>query len=108
MANASVTNLIAINDEESLRRKLEDLDDAYGEAIRNARQDIDCTDINVNDNGMIWSTVRGVSAPTGYTLPEHAAKRIVTLVSDIDGQEIAKASLNANLPTGEQIGRAHV
>lgn len=102
MANTTVTNLIAINDEESLRRKLEDLEDAYGEAIRNARRDIDCTDINVNDDGMIWSTVRGVAAPTGIVLPEHAAKRIVTLVSDIDGQEITKASLNANLPTGER------
>jgi type IV secretion system protein VirB11 len=98
----SVTNLIAINDEESLRRKLEDLEDAYGEAIRNAKRDFDCTDINVNDDGMIWATVGGVSAPTGVILPEHAAKRIVMIVSDIDGQPITKASLNANLPTGER------
>jgi type IV secretion system protein TrbB len=70
--------------EESLRRKLEDLEDAYGPAIRKAKATPGCTDIAVNADGMVWQTVGGTPSPTGEHLTDHAARRIVNLVSDID------------------------
>jgi Flp pilus assembly CpaF family ATPase len=44
----------------------------------------------------------GTTAPTGGSLTDHAARRIVNLVSDIDNHPIEKAALSANLPTGER------
>jgi type IV secretion system protein TrbB len=87
---------------ESLRRRLEDLEDAYGPAIRKARQTPGCTDIAVNEDGSIWTTVGGTTAPTGESLTNPAARRIVNLVADIDNHPIEKAALSANLPTGER------
>ena len=78
---------------ESLRRRLEDLEDAYGRAIRKARRTPGCTDIAVNEDGSIWTTVGGTTAPTGESLSDHAARRIVNLVSDIDNHPIEKAAL---------------
>ena len=87
---------------ESLRRKLADLEDAYGPVIRQARKTPGCTDIAVNEDGRIWTTTGGAAAPAGSGLTEHAARRIVNLVSDIDQHPIEKAALSANLPTGER------
>jgi Flp pilus assembly CpaF family ATPase len=95
-------DLTTANRAESLRRRLEDLEDAYGPAIRKARQTPGCTDIAVNEDGSIWTTVGGTTAPTGESLTDHAARRIVNLVSDIDNHPIEKAALSANLPTGER------
>lgn len=88
--------------EEGLRRRLEDLEDAYGPTIRAARDNPDCTDIAVNEDGAIWLTLKGKSVMTSEILSENAARRIVNIVSDIDGRPIEKAALNANLPTGER------
>jgi type IV secretion system protein VirB11 len=88
--------------EESIRRKLEDLEDAYGSAIRRAKTTEGCTDFYVNEDGSIWTKINGVQAPTGEFLTAHAARRICNLVSDIDGNPIENATLNANLPTGER------
>jgi len=98
----TATDLGAANAQESLRRKLEDLNDAYGPTIRRARETKGCTDIAVNEDGQIWATIDGEARPMGAALSDHAASRIVRVVSDIDNQPIAKASLNANLPTGER------
>lgn len=87
---------------ESLARRLEDLEDAYGETIRFARQQEDCSDIAVNEDGFIWVTVQGEAVNTGHGMSENALRRIVNIVADIDGRPIEKASLNANLPTGER------
>ena len=87
---------------ESLARRLEDLEDAYGETIRFARQQDDCSDIAVNEDGFIWVTVQGEAVNTGHTMTENALRRIVNIVADIDGHPITKAALNANLPTGER------
>jgi hypothetical protein len=46
---------------EALRRKLEDLEDAYGPAIRKAKATPGCTDIAVNEDGRIWTAVPLVS-----------------------------------------------
>lgn len=89
------------NREESLRRKLEDLEDAYGPVIRVLKRDPRCTDIAVNESGDIWATISGQSEREGE-LSEHAAQRIVNIVSDIDLRPIDKAALSANLPTGER------
>ncbi|QQP94017.1 Flp pilus assembly complex ATPase component TadA (plasmid) [Skermanella sp. TT6] len=94
-------NLTA-NRTEGMRRLLDDLEDAYGPIIRTAKQTPGCTDIMVNEDGAIWLTVGGQDRPTGEHLTEHAARRIVTLVSDIDNHPIEKAALSANLPTGER------
>lgn len=90
------------NREESLRRKLEDLEDAYGSVIRAYKRNDACTDIAVNEDGAIWGTVGGEIISTGETLSEHAARRIVNIVSDIDQRPIEKSALSANLPTGER------
>jgi Flp pilus assembly CpaF family ATPase len=78
------------------------LEDAYGPTIRKAKTTPGCTDIAVNEDGQIWSTIGGQDIPTGDFLSDHAAKRIVNLVSDIDNHPIEKAALSANLPTGER------
>jgi type IV secretion system protein VirB11 len=88
--------------QESLKRLLEDLEDAYGETIQKARRNPECSDIAVNEDGEIWLTVSGRSIGTGRKLSENAARRIVSLVSDIDGRPVEKSALNANLPTGER------
>lgn len=88
--------------EEALRRKLEDLEDAYGPTIRKARKTPGCTDIAVNEDGQIWTTIGGEPIATGEFISDHAARRIVNLVSDIDERPIEKAALSANLPTGER------
>ena len=98
----AVPDLTAANRAESLRRRLEDLEDAYGPVIRQARKTPGCTDIAVNEDGRIWTTTGGAAAPAGSGLTEHAARRIVNLVSDIDQHPIEKAALSANLPTGER------
>lgn len=95
-------DLTSQNREESLRRKLEDLEDAYGSVIRAYKCNPSCTDIAVNEDGAIWGTVGGKILTTGETLSEHAARRIVNIVSDIDQRPIEKAALSANLPTGER------
>jgi type IV secretion system protein TrbB len=96
------TDLTTANRAESLRRRLEDLEDAYGPAIHKAKRTPGCTDIAVNEDGSIWVTIGGTSAPTGEFLSDHAARRIVNLVSDIDNHPIEKAALSANLPSGER------
>src|SRR3954452_8684054 len=101
MATAA-PDLTAANRAESLRRRLEDLEDACGPAIREAKRTPGCTDIAVNEDGSIWATVGGTTARTGESLTDHAARRIVNLVSDIDNHPIEKAALSANLPTGER------
>jgi type IV secretion system protein TrbB len=88
--------------EESMRRKLEDLEDAYGPVIREARKTPWCTDIAVNEDGQIWTTIGGEVRPTGEFLTDHAARRIVNIIADIDQRSIEKAALSANLPTGER------
>jgi Flp pilus assembly CpaF family ATPase len=88
--------------EEALQRKLEDLEDAYGPAIRKAKSTTGCTDFYVNEDGSVWAKTNGVQAPTGHFLTAHAARRIVNIVSDIDGNPITEGTLNANLPTGER------
>lgn len=94
-------NLTA-NRTEGMKRLLDDLEDAYGPIIRTAKRTPGCTDIMVNEDGAIWLTVGGQDRPTGEHLTEHAARRIVTLVSDINNHPIEKAALSANLPTGER------
>lgn len=94
-------DLTTANREESLRRKLEDLEDAYGPVIRVLRRDPRCTDIALNEDGGIWATVAGEPTNEGF-LSETAARRIVNIVSDIDQHPIDKAALSANLPTGER------
>jgi type IV secretion system protein TrbB len=96
------TDLTTANRAESLRRRLEDLEDAYGPAIRKAKRTPGCTDIAINEDGSIWVTIGGTTAPTGEFLSDHAARRIVNLVSDIDNHPIEKAALSANLPSGER------
>lgn len=88
--------------EESVQRKLDDLDDAYGPDIRKAKKTCGCTDIYLNSDGSVWAKIGGKRTPTGGTLSPHAARRIVNIVSDIDGVQISKAALSANLPTGER------
>src|SRR5690349_5580741 len=88
--------------QESLHRLLADLEDAYGPAIREARRTPGCTDIAVNEDGVIWTTIGGCSVRTGEVLSQHAARRIVSIVADADGQTVEKAALSANLPTGER------
>ncbi|UEM07632.1 Flp pilus assembly complex ATPase component TadA (plasmid) [Skermanella rosea] len=98
----AVPDLTAANRAESLRRRLEDLEDAYGPTIRAARTLAGCTDIAVNEDGAIWITVGGQDRPAGAHLSEQAARRIVALVADIDSHPVEKAALSANLPTGER------
>lgn len=88
--------------QESMQRWLEDLEDAYGPAIRKARSTPGCTDIAVNEDGAIWATIGGETQPMDGAMTDHAARRIVNLVSHIDGRPIEKAALSANLPTGER------
>src|SRR3954470_22989322 len=87
---------------ESLKRLLDDLEDAYGETIRQARAMTNCSDIAVNEDGEIWLTIAGEAVSTGRRLSENAGRRIVSIVSDIDGRTVEKSALNANLPTGER------
>lgn len=102
MSDAVITNLTLVHREESLARRLEDLEDAYGPTIRNARNTPGCTDIAVNEDGRIWTTIGGECLSTDETLSDHAARRIVNLISDIDNHPIEKSALSANLPTGER------
>lgn len=90
------------NRREAQARLLADLEDAYGPAIRDARRMPGCTDIAVNEDGAIWTTIGGCAVRTGESLSQHAARRMVNIVADIDGQTVEKAALSANLPTGER------
>lgn len=87
---------------ESLRRKLEDLEDAYGPTIRELREAEGVSDIAINEDGAIWATGYGEAYQTDGSLSQSALRRIVAIVSDIDGKPITQATLNANLPTGER------
>lgn len=94
-------NLTA-NRSEGMKRLLDDLEDAYGPTIQKAKRTPGCTDIMVNEDGAIWTTIGGQDRATGQHLTDHASRRIVNLVSDIDNHPIDKAALSANLPTGER------
>lgn len=87
---------------EGVRRKLAALDRAYGDTIRNARARPGVTDIHRNEDGRIWLEENGQMADTGDTMSEAQSRKIIQLVSDIDGKPIVRGEVNANLPTGER------
>ncbi|QQP94071.2 Flp pilus assembly complex ATPase component TadA (plasmid) [Skermanella sp. TT6] len=87
---------------EGVRRKLAALDRAYGDIIRNARARPGVTDIHRNEDGRIWLEEHGQMVDTGEIMPEPQSRKIIQLVSDIDGRPIVRGGVDANLPTGER------